>query len=243
VAYARFVALADNCLAVEMWAWCLITNYVDLILVPSDPDGLRRALACMRRHGAGVTQAAAQPGWPFLAWPVRGARHGQGTSCGGAAGFAQGGAGAVDRACPDWRWASARAHVRKDDGITALMPINSRTPPICLPGSRRWVSSIARALPKHRPATRRQPCSRRHRMADRMFPQTGQARAEAGRARGRLMDAHRPAPRIGRWQKFPSSKNLPVYDIRSHISTLHLGNFCRLSGRLFSPSSPFAARF
>ena len=39
--------LAENCRAaeVEVSAWCLMPNHVHLILVPSDPDGLRRALA------------------------------------------------------------------------------------------------------------------------------------------------------------------------------------------------------
>jgi hypothetical protein len=41
--------LAANCSAagVEVWAWCLMPNHVHLILVPSGPDGLRRALACV----------------------------------------------------------------------------------------------------------------------------------------------------------------------------------------------------
>ena len=51
--------LAANCRAagVEVWAWCLMPNHVHLILVPSDPDGLRRALARVHRHYAGVIQA------------------------------------------------------------------------------------------------------------------------------------------------------------------------------------------
>ncbi|CUU18785.1 Transposase and inactivated derivatives CDS [Bradyrhizobium sp.] len=43
--------LAANCgdAGVEVWAWCLMPNHVHLILVPSDPDGLRRALARVHR--------------------------------------------------------------------------------------------------------------------------------------------------------------------------------------------------
>jgi putative transposase len=39
--------LAENCRAAEVavWVWCLMPNHVQLILVPSDPDGLRRGLA------------------------------------------------------------------------------------------------------------------------------------------------------------------------------------------------------
>ena len=38
--------LAASCRAakVEIWAWVLMPNHVHLILVPSDEDGLRRAL-------------------------------------------------------------------------------------------------------------------------------------------------------------------------------------------------------
>ena len=51
--------LAANCRAagVEVWAWCLMPNHVHLILVPSDPDGLRRALARVHRSYAGIIQA------------------------------------------------------------------------------------------------------------------------------------------------------------------------------------------
>ncbi len=51
--------LAEHCRAagVEVWAWCLMPNHVHLILVPSDPDGLRRALARVHRRYAGIIQA------------------------------------------------------------------------------------------------------------------------------------------------------------------------------------------
>jgi hypothetical protein len=42
--------LAENCrtAGVEVWARCLMPNHVHLVLVPSDPDGLRRALDDLR---------------------------------------------------------------------------------------------------------------------------------------------------------------------------------------------------
>ena len=51
--------LAEHCRAagVDVWAWCLMPNHVHLILVPSDPDGLRRALARVHRRYAGAIQA------------------------------------------------------------------------------------------------------------------------------------------------------------------------------------------
>jgi len=47
--------LAAHCGAagVEVLSWCLMPNHVHLILVPSDPDGLRRSLA---RRDPGPTQ-------------------------------------------------------------------------------------------------------------------------------------------------------------------------------------------
>jgi putative transposase len=35
---------------VAVWAWCLTPNHVHLIFVPSDADGLRRALAAVHRR-------------------------------------------------------------------------------------------------------------------------------------------------------------------------------------------------
>jgi hypothetical protein len=93
-----------------------------------DPDGLRRALARVHRHHAGVIQARRKRTGHF--WQGR---------------F---GAAALDEEylaaalryvslnpvrarwaerAQDWRWASTRAHLRgKDDGITALAPIKDR---------------------------------------------------------------------------------------------------------------------
>jgi putative transposase len=47
--------LASSCRAagVGIWAWVPMPNHVRLILVPDDDDGLRRALAPVRRRYAG----------------------------------------------------------------------------------------------------------------------------------------------------------------------------------------------
>src|SRR5271155_1682755 len=42
---------------VAVWAWVLMPNHVHLILVPSDEDGLRRALASTHRRYAGHVHA------------------------------------------------------------------------------------------------------------------------------------------------------------------------------------------
>ncbi len=124
--------LGEHCRAadVAVWAWCLMPNHVHLVLVPSDDDGLRRALAPVHRRYAGIIHARRRRTGHFwqgrfgavlmdeehllaaLAYvalnPVR--------------------ARLVERA-RDWRWSSTRAHLSgRDDGITALAPIRDRVP-------------------------------------------------------------------------------------------------------------------
>jgi putative transposase len=124
--------LTENCGAadVEVWAWCLMPNHVHLILVPSDADGLRRALARVHRAYAGIIQARRKRSGHF--WQGR---------FGAVAMDEQHLAAAlryvalnpvrarlVERA-QDWRWSSTRAHLRgKADGITELKPIRDRFP-------------------------------------------------------------------------------------------------------------------
>src|SRR6266700_5386828 len=131
--YARYRdLLAEGCRAadVQVWAWCLMPNHVHLILVPSDADGLRRALAPVHRRYAGIIHARRRRTGHF--WqgrfgcvamdeehlaaalhyvslnPVR--------------------ARLVSRA-RDWRWSSVRAQLSgRDDGITALAPVRRRFP-------------------------------------------------------------------------------------------------------------------
>lgn len=122
--------LAANCKAagVEVWAWCLMPNHVHLILVPSDPDGLRHALARVHRSYAGTIQARRKRTGHF--WRGR---------FGAVAMDEQYLAAALRyvslnpvrarlaRRAQDWRWSSTRAHLRgKDDGLTALAPIRNR---------------------------------------------------------------------------------------------------------------------
>jgi putative transposase len=124
--------LADACRAakVEAWAWVLMPNHVHLILVPSDADGLRRALAPTHRRYAGHVHA-------------RELRTGH---------FWQGRFGAVtmDEAhlaaavryvalnpvrarlaarAEDWPWSSVHAHLAgRDDGLTTVAPVLERYP-------------------------------------------------------------------------------------------------------------------
>ncbi|MEH2485893.1 transposase [Bradyrhizobium sp. AZCC 2230] len=124
--------LATNCRAagVEVWAWCLMPNHVHLILVPSDTDGLRRALARVHRSYAGVIQARRKRTGHF--WQGRFGAVAMDEDHLAAAlrhvSLNPVRARLVKRA-QDWRWSSTRAHLRgKDDGVTALAPIRERFP-------------------------------------------------------------------------------------------------------------------
>ena len=124
--------LAEHCRAagVEVWGWCLMPNHVHLILVPSDADGLRRALARVHRRYAGVIQARRKRSGHF--WQGRfGAVAMDEEHLAAALRYVSLNpvrARLVERA-QGWRWSSTRAHLRgKEDGLTALAPIRERFP-------------------------------------------------------------------------------------------------------------------
>jgi putative transposase len=105
-------------------------NHVHLILVPSDPDGLRRALARVHRSYAGIIQARRKRSGHF--WQGRfGAVAMDEQHLAAALRYVSLNpvrARLVERA-RDWRWSSTRAHLRgKDDGVTALAPVRDRFP-------------------------------------------------------------------------------------------------------------------
>ncbi len=124
--------LAEHCRAakVEVWAWCLMPNHVHLILVPSDADGLRRALSAVHRRYAGIIHARRKRSGHF--WQGRfGAAVMDEAHLAAALRYVSLNpvrARLVTRA-RDWRWASTRAHLTgKSDGVTALAPIRGRFP-------------------------------------------------------------------------------------------------------------------
>lgn len=122
--------LGEYCRAadVEVWAWCLMPDHVHLILVPSDKDGLRRALAPLHRRYAGEINARRKRTGHF--WQGR---------FGAVAMDEEHLAEAVRYVClnpvrarlvrrpSDWRWSSVNAHLSgKPDGVTALAPVRDR---------------------------------------------------------------------------------------------------------------------
>ena len=124
--------LAAHCRAagVAAWAWCLMPNHVHLVLVPSDADGLRRALAAVHRRYAGIIHTRRKRTGHF--WQGRfGAAVMDEEHLAAALRYVSLNpvrARLVERA-RDWRWSSARAHLSgRSDGITALAPIRARFP-------------------------------------------------------------------------------------------------------------------
>lgn len=124
--------LAVHCRAadVAVWAWCLMPNHVHLVLVPSDADGLRRALAAVHRRYAGVVHARRKRTGHF--WQGRfGAAVMDEAHLAAALRYVSLNPvrGRLVARARDWRWASTRAHLSgKSDGLTALAPVRDRFP-------------------------------------------------------------------------------------------------------------------
>ena len=123
--------LAEHAAAagVEVWAWVLMPNHVHLILVPTDTDGLRRALAPVHRRYAGHVHARLQRTGHF--WQGRfGCVAMDEAHLGAAVRYVVLNpvrAGLVQRAA-DWPWSSVHAHYGKVDALTATAPVRERYP-------------------------------------------------------------------------------------------------------------------
>jgi len=126
--YRDLLAEAARSARASVWAYCLMPNHVHLIVVPSDPDGLRRTFANAHRRYTGYINGRHR--WTGHLWQGR---------------F---GAVAMDeehlvhaaryvalnpvraRLCEraeDWPWSSVRAHVAgSDDGLVSVAPLLER---------------------------------------------------------------------------------------------------------------------
>jgi putative transposase len=124
--------LAQSCRAAEVavWAWVLMPNHVHLVLVPSDADGLRRALAPVHRRYAGHIHLREQRSGHF--WQGR-----FGTVAMDEAHLAAAlryialnpvRARLAERA-EAWPWSSVHAHLSgRADGLTDPTPVLARYP-------------------------------------------------------------------------------------------------------------------
>jgi putative transposase len=123
--------LGRHCAAagVEIWAWVLMPNHVHLILVPSDTDGIRRALAAVHRRYAGHVHARLKRTGHF--WQGRfGCVAMDEEHLGAALRYV-----ALNpmrarlvRHAADWPWSSLHAQLGNDDGLTATAAVATRYP-------------------------------------------------------------------------------------------------------------------
>jgi putative transposase len=116
---------------VEVWGWVLMPNHVHLILVPADPDGLRRCLAPVHRRYAGAVHARERRTGHF--WQGRFGCVAMDEAHLAAAlryvALNPVRARLVERAA-DWRWSSIHAWLnpQRGDGLTRTEPVLSRYP-------------------------------------------------------------------------------------------------------------------
>jgi putative transposase len=123
--YAAYRELiADGCArqGVRCIAWCLMPNHVHLILMPPSPDALRAALGeAHRRYSRRVNFAH---GWTGYLWQGRFASYPMDEAhLMTAVRYVELNPvkAKLARRAEDWRWSSARAHVRGvADGLTDL---------------------------------------------------------------------------------------------------------------------------
>jgi putative transposase len=130
--YARYRdLLGQHCAAagVEIWAWVLMPNHVHLILVPSDADCIRHALAAVHRRYAGYVHAKLKRTGHF--WQGRfGCVAMDEAHLGAALRYV-----ALNpvraklvRHAADWPWSSLHAQLGADDGLTTTTAVATRYP-------------------------------------------------------------------------------------------------------------------
>ncbi len=119
--------LAEGCAKarVAVWAYCLMPNHVHLILVPRDGDGLRAALS--ETHRRYSREVNFREGWRGYLWQGRFASFPMDETyvlaCARYVELNPVRARLAARA-RDWRWSSARAHLRgEDDALVKVAPL------------------------------------------------------------------------------------------------------------------------
>jgi putative transposase len=124
------VLLAEGCRAagVAVWAYCLTSGQVHLILVPSDEDGLRAALGETHRRYTRLVNA--REDWRGYLWQGRFASFPvDNTWLLACARYVELNPvrAKLARRAHDWRWSSARAHLKgRDDALVRVKPLLER---------------------------------------------------------------------------------------------------------------------
>ncbi len=180
--------LAERCRAnaVSCWAYCLMPNHVHLILVPSRPDGLAKAVGeAHRRYTAFVNARARVTGHLFqgrFASRAMDERHLMAAARYLALNPVRAG---LVRSPADWRASSVPSHLSgKDDALVSVAPLLQRAPHFADPFPARPGRCGGAGPVRERrgdgQAARRRGLSRAHRSAIASPGPTGQARPEAG---------------------------------------------------------------
>jgi putative transposase len=130
--YRELLGAHCRAAAVEVWSYVLMPNHVHLILVPSDEDGLRRALAPLHRRYAGHVHSRLRRTGHF--WQGRfGCVAMDEDHLGAAVRYVAMNpvrAGLTSRAV-DWPWSSTGALLgRGADDVTEIAPVLARIPDI-----------------------------------------------------------------------------------------------------------------
>ncbi|TNE60068.1 MAG: transposase [Alphaproteobacteria bacterium] len=129
--YKAYLALLKEFCAeagTEVWAYCLMPNHVHLILVPSDEDGLRSAVA--EAHRRYTRHINFREGWRGYLWQGRFASFPMDEAhllaCARYVELNPVRAKLVRR--PDaWKWSSAKAHLKgEDDELVKVRPLLKR---------------------------------------------------------------------------------------------------------------------
>ena len=130
--YRSLLGEAARRAGARVWAYCLMPNHVHLIVVPSDPDGLRRTFADAHRRYTGYINARQR--WTGHLWQGRygAVAMDEGHLAAAARYVALNPVRArlVERA-HHWPWSSVRAHrAGEDDELVEVAPLLERYGPI-----------------------------------------------------------------------------------------------------------------
>jgi len=131
--FATYKALmAEWCAkcAVEVWAYCLMTNHVHLILVPSDETGLARAVG--EAHRRYTRHVNGREGWTGYLWQGRFSSYPMDEAhLLAAAAYVERNPvqAGLTKTAREYPWSSARAHLSgSDDGLVCTAPLLERYP-------------------------------------------------------------------------------------------------------------------
>ncbi len=140
--YRDLIATSARAAGTAVWAYCLMPSQVDLVLLPADPDGLRRALA--ETHRRYTTAINTRQGWTGPLWQGRyqSVTLDEPHLRSAVLYLSQKPVldGLVANAA-DWPWSSVRAHLAgQDDGLVSVAPVLERVPDL--------KAALAQAVPE-----------------------------------------------------------------------------------------------